>query len=326
MRYEDLKDFLEHKMRMSQIYQPLMLITLLKHGGTCTQAEIARAILEYDESQIEYYESITNNMVGRVLRSHKIVQKDKKNYNLIDFDTLTEEERDELLVLCEQKLDKFIDKRGSKIWTHRRKSAGYISGTVRYEILKRAKFHCELCGVSADVRALEVDHIRPRNQGGVDDLYNLQALCYRCNAMKRDRDSTDFREVNESFYTKQEGCLFCNIDRQRIINENPLAYAIRDGFPVTVLHSLVIPKRHVVSFFELGQSEINACLRMVTEVKQEIESKDPTVKGFNVGINDGEAAGQSVFHCHIQVIPRRHGDIDNPKGGIRHVIPDKGYY
>ena len=78
---------------------------------------------------------------------------------------------------------------------------GMISGTQRYKVLKRTKFHCELCGISAEQKALEVDHIVPRNWGG-DDSENLQALCYSCNAMKRDRYDTDFRTVRDSFKQK----------------------------------------------------------------------------------------------------------------------------
>lgn len=84
-------------------------------------------------------------------------------------------------------------------------SEGYISGTIRYEVLKRAKFRCELCGVSAEIKALEVDHIVPRNKGGSDDPSNFQALCYSCNAMKRDRDDTDFRKVVESYQHRERG-------------------------------------------------------------------------------------------------------------------------
>ena len=92
-----------------------------------------------------------------------------------------------LMKLCRHKLDEYKVKRGKRIWQHRKLSAGYISGTLRYGVLKRARFRCELCGVSADVRALEVDRIVPRSRGGTEDLDNLQTLCYRCNAMKWDR-------------------------------------------------------------------------------------------------------------------------------------------
>jgi ATP adenylyltransferase len=311
---------------MSHIYQPVMLMSLLQNSGRASITDIAKTILSRDQSQIEYYEKITRDMVGRVLRNHGIVTKDGQTFKLVDYETLTDAQRHELIALCQQKLDEYLEKRGEQVFQHRRQSAGYISGTLRYEVLKRAEFHCELCGVPADVKALEVDHILPRNLGGQDDPDNLQALCYSCNAMKRDRDDTDFRAVKESYIKKETDCLFCNLPSDRIVAENRLAYAIRDGFPVTPLHTLVIPKRHVATYFDLSRPELNACDRLLREMKASISALDASVEGFNVGMNSGEMAGQTIFHCHIHLIPRRCGDVENPRGGVRHLIPGKGYY
>ncbi len=323
MDYRELSDFIKNRMRMSHIYQPVMLITLLRNQGKSSQTDIARALLEYDQSQIEYYTNITNNMVGQVLRSHNIVEKDKGEYRMMGFEKLSSSEIGVLIELCEKKLSEYIEKRGRRIWEHRRISTGYVSGTLRYEVLKRAKFHCELCGIPADERALEADHIIPRNKGGSDDISNLQALCYSCNSMKRDRDDTNFRVIRESYNKKLQDCVFCEMDKERIITQNELAYVVYDAYPVTELHSLVIPKRHVGSYFELGQAEVNACNRLLYEAKQQIESTDATVTGCNIGINNGQSAGQTIFHCHIHLIPRRDGDAANPRGGVRGVIPSK---
>ena len=314
------------RMRMSHIYQPVMLMTLLKEGGVASIEKLSKTLLIEDKSQQEYYSNITKNMVGRVLKSHGIVQKDRKSFMLIDYETYTEEQRIELIQICQEKLNEYIEKRGERIFEHRRKSAGYISGSIRYNVLKKAKFRCELCGVSADTKALEVDHIIPRNKGGSDEINNLQALCYSCNAMKRDKDSTDFRKVKESYEVREEGCLFCEIQKERILDEDNLFYVIRDGFPVTDLHTLVIPKRHVETYFDLYQPELNSCNRMIQKFKQQIEKEDVSVKGFNIGINNGEVSGQTIFHCHIHLIPRREGDVKNPRGGVRGVIPNKQEY
>jgi diadenosine tetraphosphate (Ap4A) HIT family hydrolase/5-methylcytosine-specific restriction endonuclease McrA len=176
------------------------------------------------------------------------------------------------------------------------------------------------------VRALEVDHIVPRSRGGTDDPDNLQALCYRCNAMKRDRDDTDFRGMAESYERREQGCPFCEMPKDRAVGETELAYAIRDAFPVTSLHTVLIPKRHVRGYFELGRSELNACQRLLEQEKKAIEQADPSVEGFNVGVNEGEVAGQTIFHCHIHLVPRRKGDVEDPTGGVRHVLPGKGDY
>jgi diadenosine tetraphosphate (Ap4A) HIT family hydrolase len=105
-----------------------------------------------------------------------------------------------------------------------------------------------------------------------------------------------------------------------------LAYAIRDGYPVTPLHTLVVPKRHIEDYFALSKEELLACDALLRQIKEEIHVLDSAVDGFNIGMNSGASAGQTIFHCHIHLIPRRNGDVENPKGGIRHLIPDKGYY
>jgi len=121
-------------------------------------------------------------------------------------------------------------------------------------------------------------------------------------------------------------CLFCNIPKERVIAENKHAYVIRDGFPVTEGHSLVIPKRHAEDYFDITEDELLACDFLLRSVRTKIMEDDQSVKGFNIGMNSGFVAGQTIFHCHIHLIPRREGDVENPRGGIRHVIPGKGNY
>jgi ATP adenylyltransferase len=328
MNFEDVLNFIESRMRMSHIYQPVMLMALLRSRGELSEREIAKAILAHDESQIEYYERIARGMVGRVLRSHDVVEFDRvtKNYKLVGFENLSQEERGRLIDLCEAKLEAYLEKRGANIFQHRKKSAGYISGTLKYEVLKRAQFHCELCGIAADKKALEVDHIIPRNKGGSDDLENLQALCYSCNAMKRDRDDTDFRKVRESFDRREPNCVFCQIPEKRILFENELAFAIYDKYPVTALHALVIAKRHIDDYFELSRPEINACNSLLAQLREIIQHKDISVSGFNIGVNNGDVAGQTVFHCHVHLIPRRKGDVENPRGGVRNIVDGRSDY
>jgi ATP adenylyltransferase len=111
-----------------------------------------------------------------------------------------------------------------------------------------------------------------------------------------------------------------------MVGETELAYAIRDAFPVTPLHALVIPKRHVRGYFELGRAELHACHRLLEQEKKAIEQAEPSVEGFNLGVNDGEVAGQTIFHCHVHLIPRRKGDVEDPTGGVRNIIPGKGVY
>src|SRR5262249_16329965 len=126
MSYETLFDFIDKKMRMSHIYE----------------REIASDLLARDESQIEYYTQISNKMVGRWVRDHESVERDRANktYTLLGYETLSAEQKEALMNICQKKLDSFIEARGRAIYDHRRVSVGYISGTLKYEVLKRARF------------------------------------------------------------------------------------------------------------------------------------------------------------------------------------------
>ena len=121
-------------------------------------------------------------------------------------------------------------------------------------------------------------------------------------------------------------CLFCNSKISCIALENEFAYASYDTYPVSELHCLIIPKRHVMDYFELTNEELIACNDLIRIIKEDILDKDKTVKAFNIGTNVGKISGQSIMHCHIHLIPRREGDVENPQGGVRSVIPKKQHY
>ena len=322
----NLLEFVRDQMRMSHIYQPVMIKALLGNGGRMSTHDIAREILIYDISQIEYYENVVNNMVGRVLRNRGVVEKKKEVYELVAYDLLTDEDRQLIVEECDRKIDAFIQKRGLNVWEHRRKNRRPVPGSIRYEVLKRANFRCELCGISADEKALEVDHITPKNRFGEDSINNYQALCYTCNAQKRDLDDTDFRAIKHDYDLRDPDCVFCTLPPSRIIFENNLAMAFHDNYPVTKGHILIVPKRHVWEYFDLYQAEINAIHELLLKAKNELLLIDPSITGFNIGTNNGKDAGQTIFHCHVHLIPRRKGDVDNPTGGVRNVIPGKGNY
>ena len=121
-------------------------------------------------------------------------------------------------------------------------------------------------------------------------------------------------------------CLFCNINNKDLVFNNEFAFASFDSYPVSKYHSLIVPKRHILDYFELTNDELLACNDLIKKIKKKIQNEDKTVDGFNIGTNSGVAAGQSIMHCHIHLIPRRKGDVDNPQGGVRGVIPSKQHY
>ena len=120
-------------------------------------------------------------------------------------------------------------------------------------------------------------------------------------------------------------CAFCTLPESRIVEENEYGVLILDGFPVSLGHSLVIPKRHVGSFFDITESERIGLLKLLDRAK-ELVAKQHRPAGYNIGINDGAAAGQTVPHLHIHLIPRYDKDQNDPRGGVRWVIPDKADY
>lgn len=119
-------------------------------------------------------------------------------------------------------------------------------------------------------------------------------------------------------------CLFCGSPRG-VSQRNALAYSARDSYPVSPGHSLIIPVRHCASFFDLTPEEVTACMELVADERRILDDEF-SPDGYNIGVNVDAAAGQSVFHVHIHLIPRYTGDSSNPQGGVRHVLPDKAYY
>jgi diadenosine tetraphosphate (Ap4A) HIT family hydrolase len=161
-----------------------------------------------------------------------------------------------------------------------------------------------------------------------------QKPTYQCNVILNYRsifknencEIYEYEHFNQIKKKENSECPFCNPDSKReLIVESATAYSIFDKFPVNKGHALIIPKKHCSNYFDLSFKEQSACLFMLNKVK-EIVSNKFNPDGFNVGINIGDAAGQTIPHVHIHLIPRYSGDVANPRGGIRHIIPDKGFY
>jgi diadenosine tetraphosphate (Ap4A) HIT family hydrolase len=124
---------------------------------------------------------------------------------------------------------------------------------------------------------------------------------------------------------EQNYCPFCRLEKARILLESEFAVAFLDAFPVTEGHTLVVPNRHVASLFDLPEEEQAAVWKLVALVRERMMT-DRRPDGFNIGVNDGAAAGQTVSHAHVHVIPRSRGDVADPRGGVRWVVPGKAPY
>jgi ATP adenylyltransferase len=320
MNFLDLKDFLENKMSMSHIYQPVLVRALVDSGGSATIRQLASEFLKQDESQIIYYERRIRDMPAKVLKKHGVITLEG-NLVSLTVSRLNLQQKAELRKICDAKLQDFIVRNGISIWDCRLIDNMGINDDLRFRVLKEAKGRCALCGASNKDTPLHVDHIIPRNKGGKTIYENLQALCEKCNCTKRDTDETDFRRYGEN--APASGIPF--FEREWIL-ENGHAFAVLDAYPVTKGHTLVCPKRSFAEAFEASRAEMNAIWELTSIRKRQLNTEDRLITGFNFGVNSGKSAGQTILHCHFHLIPRRDGDTADPTGGVRGVIAERRNY
>lgn len=324
MTFQDLVEFLEHTMRLSHIYQPLLIKNLIESGGSETIRQLANAFLSQDENQLQYYEDRIKQMPLRVLRSHDVVSKDGDLVSL-NAKNLTFEQKAQIKMICEKKMQEFIVQRGLSIWDYRLLDKDPVPDSLYYRVLKESEGRCALCGASKKDRPLHVDHIKPRSRGGKTEYENLQVLCSKCNQAKSNKDDTDFRISGQT--DSDPDCRFCRERiKDRIVVEYDTVWAFKDRFPVSKGHHLIVTKRHTLDWFSMSEKERRDADSLIRILKRRLAKADKKITGFNVGTNSGESAGQTIFHAHIHLIPRRDGDTPNPTGGVRGVIPDKMCY
>ena len=321
MTYDELIDFLENRMRMSHIYQPLLIKSLIDSGGAATIRQLAQAFLAQDESQIIFYEKRIKQMPLKVLKNHKVIVQDGELVTL-NTERLNFQQRLTVKMICEQKMQEFLGKKGLSLWDYRLGETEPIPDSLRYQALKASGGRCALCGATKNEAPLEIDHIIPRSRGGKNELANLQVLCSKCNRAKSNKDRTDFRKSCDS--NPEPGCPFCS--PREIFEEYGNVYAIRDKHPVTAGHMLIIPYRHIPDYFSMNAREKSDSDRLIVYLRNKAMTDDPSIMGFNIGTNCGIAAGQTIFHAHIHLIPRRNGDTPKPRGGVRGVIPSRMSY
>lgn len=292
MEFADLIDFIDNRMKMSHIYQPLLLRILIDAGGTATIRQIAHGFLAQDESQLRYYENRIKQMPVPVLKKRGFITKEGELVTL-NCEKLNFEQKAQVVMSCEKRLQQFIIERGLDLWGYRLLDTDPIPGSLRYRILKESGGRCAICGATKKECPLDVDHIIPRSKGGKNEYENLQVLCSKCNQEKGNKDNTDFRDVMAP--ESVTDCKFCyhNI-KSRILEELDTVVAIKDAYPVTKGHTLVIPKRHAQEYFDLSETERRDVNRLLKYLKQKMFAKDSLITGYNIGVNNGESAGQTI--------------------------------
>ena len=278
MDYDSLRHFIKDVMSMTHVYQPIMIRTLLESKDyKATKEAIAKQFLGIDESQLNYYKAITGKWPHRTLKKHGIVRYDRKEkeYTLL-LDYMTAEQKKKMIELCDLRLHEFIDK-DPAIRRFRELDKHSSSGSLRYDVLAKSKGVCTACGVSSIEARLHVDHIIPINVGGMDRIDNMQTLCYKCNAQKRDRDDTNFLLWHKRLQFRKHGCTMCNYKQHAL--ENGLAYCVLAGSDGI---STVIPRRHATSFMKLIPAERSLCIALADHAIKHLKEQHESITDFEV--------------------------------------------
>ena len=219
MDFKDLIDFIDNRMKMSHIYQPLMLRILVEAGGTATIRQIAHGFLAQDESQLRYYENRIKQMPLPVLKNRGVISKEGELVTL-NCKKLTFVQKAQVVMSCEKRLQQFIIERGLDLWGYRLLDNDPIPGSLRYRVLKESGDRCALCGATKKERPLDVDHIIPRSRGGETSYENLQILCSLCNQEKGNKTAEEFGHpsVHQKVKKPLRAVAFMNSVRWKIVN------------------------------------------------------------------------------------------------------------
>ena len=300
-------------MSMSHVYQPVLIRALIEAGGAATVRQLAQVFLAEDESQLQFYERRIQHMPIRVLLKHGIIDRHDELIRLnaapLDF-----RQRARLKLLCEQRLQRFLERRGLALWDYRMLEIDPLPDNLRFQVLKEGGGRCALCGATKEERPLDVDHIIPRSRGGTNDRSNLQVLCSKCNRTKGNKDETDCRVLAPD---ADPACELCPPEQARLtVSEHGSVVAIRAVPATTRDHHVVLPKRHTSDFFSMTQRERLDADDLLRVLSAQVRERDHTVIGFRIGSTCGNRTGGAESHAQIHLVPRRADDeLGNPTLG-----------
>ena len=319
MDYEDLVDLISHRMPFSDIDQPRLILVLLNKGGVATVGEIANAFVA---QQYLRCEERIRRVTLPAFEPYPFIQRRGEDLRL-DTTALTDQDISKLRALCEQRIESLRQPPENESSLDQPEQRTTIPDSLRYKVLSRACGRCELCGISSDERLLRIDHIIAPTRGGNGAMDNLHALCTTC---QKGKDVITDEESRVDTPQYDPGCKFCWQREKWSVYRHGTVWAHRDGHPVSDGHHLVIPVRHTDDFFTMTDRERRDANTLIGALRSKLLAEDASIEGFNVGMNCGAEAGQSIFHAHWHLIPRRKNDSKAKKGGIRGVIPERADY
>ena len=322
MNYEELIDFITNHMPLGHLDEPRLIDALLDKGGIATVGQIAQAYLDQDDGQRRHCENRIRQMPMPALNRIQVVTREGEWVKL-NAPRLTSHQTSQLRMLCEQSMREFTQDFGHNLWDYQMGAPDPVPNSVRYRVLTLAGRRCALCGMSAEQTDLLVNHIIPRSRGGSNELKNLQALCATCHQGKKIKDGQEVSDISLAYDPE---CKFCWQRPRWPVETHGSVWAHRDGHPVSEGHHLVIPVRHTAELFTMSVRERRDADTLIRLLRSKLLREDDSIEGFNVGMNCGAEAGQSIFHAHWHLIPRRKNDSKAKKGGIRGVIPERMEY
>ena len=274
---DELIEFIDTKMRMSHIYQPLLIQSLVESGGQATLRELAVKFLSEEEAEIQEMMKTIKTMPVHVLSAKN---KNRKKPIVEERDGVVRllakpadlKERAEILGACARKLHEYVARRGEGIWNHKWLNSP-AGGSMRLRVLEAGGRRCAICGATHKDRLLDVDHIIPRSKGGPSTFENLQVLCSKCNRAKGNRSDRDFRVAEPESHTDGDNTLSALPTLTDFPAENDLARAVWQDID-TGRHMCILSKRYVTSFAELQSQEVLAIHDIVRVVSKWNEEAD----------------------------------------------------
>ena len=291
LRSDEVMEFVGHRMRMSHVYQPLMIRALVEAGGSASIRQLANQFLAKDDGQIRYYERIIRRYPVPVLKRHRIVTMNDGTVSL-NIQDLDDQSRTQLKDICDQKIGEFMTARGNGIF---RLSGSPVSSTTRLRILEDSGGRCALCGVTNKEMAMDVDHIKPRSRGGSNERSNLQALCTRCNRSKRDRSEINYAEL---FLAQKNGCYYCSGEvRDSAVGKIGTVFATAGSTGKGDI--TVAPFHHANGYLRMSEAEHKDTAKLIRQLAID---RTELASGFSVSavVNPGEPA---TSHAVIRLIP-----------------------